>query len=169
MYLEREQWKKFLREVDKQVKWRYENFGTPPIIKDREEEAPLGEADEYKANIGKGAATSRKCSLWKNPEENISTRLKILNKNEAVKIIDYDEIGMYKVEVTKSGLKGWIWITSITFDEVETNELSLLDIQTRDKEDEGTEDSDPVEDKTGEKGLPQPEIIPTMTHEEFLK
>ena len=179
MYLEREQWKKFLREVDKQVKWRYENFGTPEVIKDREENIPTGDASTNKDNVGKEGKTSRKCSLWKNAQEDTSTRIKILEADTAVKITDYDDIGMYKVEVKSSGLKGWIWTSSIKFEEEGEAATYNEDIAAcylmpiaRDKDNEKPKNDpnkDPEEDKTGEKNIPQPEIIPTMTHEEFLQ
>lgn len=106
MYLEREQWKKFLREVDKQVKWRYENFGTPPVTQEKEDEKPTGDQDTYRKNIGKKGKTNRKCSLWKNPKESINDRLQILEKDIELKILDFDNIGMYKVELSSTDLIG---------------------------------------------------------------
>lgn len=172
MYLDREQWKAFLREVDKQVEWRYENFGIPPVIAEKEEKEPTGDTDNHKENIGKSGVTSRKCSLWKNPKEVIADRLKILDKDTALKIIDFDDVGMYKVELEDSGLVGWIWVSSVKVngETEETPEAQTYNLKPRTPEDaEDNEDSDPVEDKTGEKNIPQPEIIPTMTHEEYLQ
>lgn len=110
MYLEREQWKKFLREINKQVKWRYENFGEPPVTKQKEEDTKSfsdEEIAEKKKNIGKKGKTIKQCSLWKNPKQVVADRIKILKKDTAFKILDFDK-GFYKVEFENLTEKGWI-------------------------------------------------------------
>ena len=187
MYLEREQWKKFLREVDKQIKWRYENFGEPPVGKKEDEERTFSDSEiaQKKENIGKTGRTIKQCSLWKIPKTNVEDRIKILKKGTKFVVTDFDK-GFYQVEFENIVEKGWIWLDSVEIDGETTEEEESYNIKTPNDSEEDIDttppdgdgsdntiddnpDSDPEEDKSGGKNIPQPEIIPTMTHEEFLK
>lgn len=175
MYLEREQWKKFLREVNKQVKWRYENFGEPPVSKKKEDEKTLTDEEvaQKKKNIGKKGTVVKQCSLWKHPKQVVADRIKILKKETELKIVDFDK-GFYKVEFKNLTEKGWVWSAAIQAEGEQTEEerpetISSRDLNRPPTENDKNPDSDPAEDKHGEKNIPQPEIIPTMTHEEYLK
>ena len=140
MYLDREQWKKFLREVDKQVEWRYANFGEP----EKKEPEPENNED-LKNNIGKKGITNRRCGLREQP--NMTSRFVSLSSNTEVEIKDY-KFGFYKVIVKSNNQQGWISSDSITVDKEGTARVLVRAIDNK---------------------IPQPEIIPTMTHEEYLK
>lgn len=140
MYLDREQWKKFLMEVDKQVEWRYANFGEP----EKSEEKPE-DNENLKDNIGKKGVTNRRCGLREQP--NMTSNFDALSSNVEITIKDY-KFGFYNVVVTEDNKKGWIVSDSITVDK-EGSTRTLIR-------------------KTDNK-IPQPEITPTMTHEEYLK
>ena len=141
MYLDREQWKLFLREVDKQVEWRYANFGEPKLP----EEPPL-DADNEKllTHIGKTGNCNKRCSLRKQPNM-FGPTVKTLEEGTPVKIIDYND-GFYKVEAGQEKTEGWIVYKSITVNEDGT---TLYDFTPKDKK------------------IPKPEIVPTMTHEQY--
>ena len=140
MYLDREQWKKFLREVDKQVEWRYANYGEPEMPEEKPEES-----EDLINNIGKKGITNRRCGLRQQP--NMTSDFESLSSNVEVTIKDY-KFGFYKVVVTENNKQGWIASDSIKVDK-EGIARQLIR-------------------KTDNK-IPQPGIIPTMTHEEYLK
>lgn len=150
MYLDREQWKKFLREIDKQVKWRYENFGEPL----KPEKDPSQDGEDYskiKNNIGKKSVTSRYCLLRANPSMT-SQIIKALEKDEPLTIIDADTRGYYKVKLTDdNNQEGWLIAKSVGINEKKSNKKSASIIMAKDKK------------------VPQPEITPTMTHDQYLK
>ena len=139
MYLDREQWKKFLREIDKQVEWRYANFGEPELP----EKAPEDNED-LANNVGKKGITNRTCGLRQQP--NMTSEFESLNPNVEVTITDY-KFGFYKVTVTENNKQGWIASESITLDTEGTRRILV---------------------RATDNKIPQPEITPTMTHEEYL-
>lgn len=148
MYLDREQWKKLLREVDKQVKWRYENYGEPL----QPEKDPSKDGQDYsniKENIGKKSVTSRYCLLRVNPSMT-SPIIKALEKDEPLTIIDANKNGYYKVKLTIGEKEGWIIASSIKLESKATLKPVVLTV-------------------TKSKNIPQPEITPTMTHEQYLR
>lgn len=140
MYLDREQWKKFLREVDKQVEWRYANFGEPEKAEEKPEEN-----EDLADNIGKTGFTNRRCGLREQP--NMTSNFSILTSNKDLTIKDY-KFGFYKVVMKEDNKQGWIASDSVTVNK------------------EGTKIA---YTRTTDNKIPQPEIIPTMTHEEYLK
>lgn len=156
MYLDREQWKKMLREVDKLVKWRYENFGKPL----KEEEDPKKTSKDYsklKDDIKKKGLTSNYCLLREHPSMT-SNQILALDPDTLVTIIDADTKGYYKVEL-EDKTKGWIVADSVNIikedNKTTTSKLlatSLVATKTKDKD----------------KGIPKPEISATMTHKEYL-
>ena len=139
MYLDREQWKKFLREVDKQVEWRYANFGEPELP----EETPEDNTD-LANNVGKKGITNRTCGLRQQP--NMTSDFESLSANVEVTITDY-KFGFYKVTVTENNKQGWIASESITLDTEGTRRKLVRETDNK---------------------IPQPEITPTMTHAEYL-
>ena len=159
MYLEREQWKKFLQEVEKQVNWRYENFGKPELP----EKAPVDADNEtLKTHIGRTGKCSRRCTLRVNPNM-FGPHVKVLEEGTPVKITDY-KTGYYKVEAGADKTVGWIVYKSVKVDEIEdkaVNTVTPVPVTTP----EDTKPKKPTKDK----GIPQPEIKPTMTHKEYLK
>lgn len=140
MYLDREQWKKFLREVDKQVEWRYANFGEP----EKAEEKPEDNED-LANNVGKTGYTNRRCGLREQP--NMTSNFVTLTSNKELTIKEY-KFGFYKVVMKEDNKQGWIVSDSVTLDEQEARSIFS---------------------RTTDNKIPQPEIIPTMTHEEYLK
>ena len=146
MYLDREQWKKFLREVDKQVEWRYANFGVP----EKKEEKPEENLDDSK-NVGKKGLTNKRCGLREQP--NMTSNFESLSSGIEVEIKDY-KFGFYKV-LLKDNRQGWIVANSINvLEDEETEETLRIKIRKLTRETNN--------------GIPQPEITPTMTHEEYL-
>lgn len=151
MYLDREQWKKFLREIEKQVKWRYEKFGEPL----QPEKDPTQDDTNYskiKENIGKETVTSRYCLLRTNPSMT-SPIILALEKDEPLTITDADTRGYYKVKLATNQKEGWLVAKSVKIGKEEENAtlkpLVLAAIK--------------------EKDIPQPEITPTMNHDQYLK
>lgn len=143
MYLDREQWKKLLREIDKQVEWRYENYGEP----ETEEEEPLDADNEVLlTHIGKTGNCNRRCTLRKQPNMT-GPHVKVLDEGVPVKITDYEK-GFYKVEAGSDKTVGWIVYKSV---KVSTSGAVVYTITPK------------------EKSIPKPEITPTMTHQEYLK
>lgn len=143
MYLDREQWKLFLREVDKQVEWRYENFGEPELPETPE----YTDSEDNKVlitHIGKSGNCNRRCTLRVNPNM-YGPHVKVLDEGTPVQIIDYKP-GFYKIETIDDKTKGWVVYTSITISETFNIKYVF---------------------KTKNKGIPQPEIKPTMTHEKY--
>jgi N-acetylmuramoyl-L-alanine amidase CwlA len=142
MYLDREQWKLLLREVDKQVEWRYANFGEPELP----EEEPLNADNEVlMTHIGSTGNCNRRCTLRQQPNMT-GPHVKVLDEGTPVKIIDYQK-GYYKVEAGAAKSVGWIVYKSV---KVSNAESAVYTVRSKDN------------------GIPQPEIIPTMTHEEYL-
>ena len=139
MYLDREQWKKFLREVDKQVEWRYANFGAPELPEEKPEEN-LND----KNNVGKSGVTNKRCGLREQP--NMTSNFSSLPSKTKVQIKDY-KFGFYNV-LLEDNRQGWIVADSIS---ILKEEVSRVLARATDNK------------------IPQPEIIPTMTHEEYLK
>lgn len=143
MYLEREQWKKLLREIDKQVEWRYSNFGEP----ESPEEEPLDADNEtLLTHVGKTGNCSRRCTLREQPNMT-SPHIKVLDEGTPIKIIDYQK-GYYKVEAGASKTVGWLVYESV---KITTTEGARYIFNSKAND------------------IPQPEIVPTMTHEEYLK
>ena len=143
MYLDREQWKKFLIEIDKQVEWRYQNFGEPELP----EKEPIDADDErLLTHIGKMANCNRRCTLRVNPNM-FGPHVKVLEEGTPVKIVDYKK-GYYQVEAGSDKVKGWVVYKSITVPEIIGRYVAKL---------------------SKNNGIPQPEIKPTMTHEQYLK
>lgn len=150
MYLDREQWKKLLREVDKQVKWRYENFGEP-ILPEKDPATTGEDYSDIKKNINKKGYTSRYCLLRKDPTMT-SASVKALTQDVYFTIIDADTKGYYKVKLDEDELTGWILAASIKLsDGTATPTAKVRTPETKDK------------------GIVQPEITPTMTHEQYLR
>ena len=151
MYLDREQWKKFLREIDKQVKWRYEKFGEPL----QPEKDPTQDNTDYsniKENIGKETVTSRYCLLRANPSMT-SPIILALEKDVPLTITDADTRGYYKVKLATNQKEGWLVAKSVKIG----------------KEEEKATLKPLVLAAVKEKDIPQPEITPTMTHDQYLK
>lgn len=139
MYLDRMQWKALLQQVDIQYNWRIKNYG------DIETVDPVPDGVDLSLNIGKTGATTRRCGLREKAD--MISDFKVLTKGVAVKIIGYQK-GFYKVElvddITK---KGWI-----VWNSIEVSDGTRIARLLR----EGN-------------NIPQPEIVPTMTHEQYLK
>ena len=143
MYLDREQWKKLLREVDKIVKWRYENFGKPTLP----EKDPTTTGEDFskiKNDINKRGYTNRYCMLRQNPTLTANT-IKALEEGITFEVIDANTNGYYKVRLDDTNLVGWIIATSVKIT-----------------------DSRRYIKRTVNNNIIKPEINPTMTHEEFL-
>lgn len=143
MYLEREQWKKFLREIDKQVEWRYENFGEPEMP-EKPEYTDSKDNETLLTHIGKKGYCNRRCTLRVNPNM-YGPHVKVLEEGTPVQITDYTP-GYYKVKAGAEEIEGWIVYTSV---KVETQPGARYVFKVRNK------------------NIPQPEIIPTMTHERY--
>lgn len=142
MYLDREQWKKLLREVDKLVQWRYENYGKP-LTPEKDPTTSLQDFSKIKDDINKKGYTSRYCMLRMNPNLTADT-IKALEPGESFTVIDADTRGYYKVRL-EDEKTGWIVATSVKI----TNARRYI--------------PKPINNK-----IPKPEISATMTHEEFL-
>lgn len=152
MYLDREQWKKFLREVDKLIEWRYENYGTPSTV-EKDPETSGKDYSDIKDNIGKVGYTSRYCILRMNPTITSDT-IKALDEGIAFKIIDADTRGYYKIEITeetsnnKDDLIGWIMA-----DSAKVTEKRRYILKAKAK---------------SNNNIPRPEYKASMTHAEYL-
>lgn len=143
MYLDREQWKKLLREVDKIVKWRYENFGEPTLP----EKDPTITGEDYseiKNDINRKGYTNRYCMLRSNPTLTANT-IKALEEGVTFTVIDADTNGYYKVKLDDTKLVGWIIATSVKITESRRYIRKAIN-----------------------RSIVKPDINPTMTHEEFL-
>lgn len=143
MYLDREQWKKLLREVDKIVKWRYENFGKPTLP----EKDPTITGEDYseiKNDINRKGYTNRYCMLRSNPTLTANT-IKALEEGITFIVIDADTNGYYKVKLDDTELVGWIIATSVKITESRRYIRKAIN-----------------------RSIVKPDINPTMTHEEFL-
>lgn len=143
MYLDREQWKKLLREVDKIVKWRYENFGEPTLP----EKDPTITGEDYseiKNDINRKGYTNRYCMLRSNPTLTANT-IKALEEGVTFTVIDADTNGYYKVKLDDTELVGWIIATSVKITESRRYIRKAIN-----------------------RSIVKPDINPTMTHEEFL-
>lgn len=161
MYLEREQWKDLLKEVEKQVNWRYENFGEPELP----EKDPVDADNEaLKANIGRTGNCSRRCTLRVNPNM-FGPHVKVLDEGTPVIITDY-KTGYYKVEAGAEKTVGWIVYSSVKVKDAEDSGAAPAANVVTPKE---TTPTDKPVSKPKDKGIPQPEITPTMTHEKYLK
>lgn len=153
MYLDRIQWAKFLKELDKQVEWRYKNFGAPELP----EKEPMDADDErLLTHIGASGKCNRRCTLRKQPNMT-GPHVKVLDEGTPVKITNYQKGGYYEVEAGADKTKGWIVYTSVT---VFTNDAPAPSEAS---------DKDKPKANTKDKGIPKPEIKPTMTHAEYLK
>lgn len=139
MYLDRMQWKALLQQVDIQYNWRIKNYG------DIETVDPVPDGVDLSLNIGKTGVTTRRCGLREKAD--MISDFEVLTKGVAVKIIGYQK-GFYKVElvddITK---KGWI-----VWNSIEVSDGTCIAKLLRESND-----------------IPQPEIVPTMTHEQYLK
>lgn len=142
MYLDREQWKKLLREVDKIVEWRYENFGEP-VLPEKDPVTTGEDFSKLKENIGKRGYTNRYCLLREYPNMT-SANLKALEEGVTFEIIDSSEKGFYKVKLDNEMI-GWIVSTSV---KVTDNRRYIK--------------------RQRDNGIIKPEIQATMTHEEYL-
>lgn len=142
MYLDREKWKKLLREVDKLVDWRYKNFGEPTLP----EKDPTISSEDFskiKDNIKRKGYTSRYCMLRMNPTLTADT-LKALEPGTTFIVIDADTRGYYKVRL-EDEKEGWIIATSVKITDARRYIPKAIDNK-----------------------IPKPEISATMTHEEYL-
>lgn len=150
MYLDREQWKKFLNEVDKLIKWRYENYGEP-TTPEKDPETSGKDYSDIKEDIGKIGYTNRYCLLRMNPTITSDT-IKALDEGVTFKIIDADTRGYYKIEITdetsnNKGLIGWIMADSAKVTEKRRYILR---------------------NKAKSNDIPRPEYNASMTHAEYL-
>lgn len=143
MYLDREQWKKLLIEVDKLVKWRYENFGEP-VLPEKDPEASLEDFSNIAKDKGKRGYTSRYCLLREYPNMTSAT-IKALESKIYFEVIDTSTDGYYKVKIDDTGLEGWIIATSVNI----TNARAYIK-------------------RDIDNGIIKPEISATMTHKEYL-
>lgn len=142
MYLDREQWKLLLREVDKIVKWRYKNFGEP-TLPEKDPSITGEDFSKLKNDIGKKGYTIRYCMLRENPTMTAQT-LKALEEGVTFEIIDSSDKGFYKVKLENEML-GWIISSSV---KVTDNRRYIK--------------------RQKDNGILKPEINATMTHEEYL-
>lgn len=74
-----------------------------------------------------------------------SPTLKALNKDEVLIILDTNK-GYYKVQLEDSKEEGWVSSSSVGIIETKTS----------------------IKERTADNSIPKPEIIPTMTHKEYL-
>lgn len=149
MYLDRVKWTNFLEELDKQVEWRYKNFGAPELP----EQEPMNVNDErLLTHIGLSGKCNRRCTLRKQPNMT-GPHVKVLEEGTPIKVTNYQKGGYYEVEAGAEKEKGWIVYTSVTVYTADTPAPSEIS----------------KEPTTKDKGIPKPEIKPTMTHEEYLK
>lgn len=142
MYLDREQWKKLLREVDKLVDWRYKNFGEPVL----DEKNPAINGEDYSSlveNVNKKGYTNRYCLLRENPTMTSKT-IKELEEGITFTVLEVNTDGYYKVKLDNN-LTGWIIVDSV---KISDNRRYIR--------------------RQKDNGILKPEISPTMTHEEFL-
>ena len=142
MYLDREQWKLLLKEVDKQLSWRYENFGDP-ILPEKDPNTSIEDFSKLKDDIGKKGYTNRYCMLRSQPTMTAPT-IKALVEGETLTVVDVNG-GYYKVKLDDFENEGWIIASSV---KISDNRRYIK--------------------KAKNNNIPKPEITPTMTHKEYL-
>lgn len=138
IYLDRIQWKKFLRELDKQVDWRYQNFGNV---------APPKEVDGSKYKGFSAIPLVDNCPVKGEPREQSNT-VKAIGKSDMVKITDY-KVGWYRIENPNGWVKAEFLKLIIPPSDSNPTEAYITCGQYTDNH------------------IPKPEIHNTMTQEEY--
>lgn len=131
MYLDRTQWKKLLREIDKQLSWHYESSGGEP-----------GENLPGLDTVGQILNTNQDNVPVRNEPMSTGTIVKRLEANTGLKLLEYRN-GFFRIDTPIVG-----WVSNKHVGEVEKPDEPETETRTE---------------------IVKPDIVPTMTHEEYLK